>query len=85
MDEQYIYCLGNITCLALLLKIGQMAKLNGLFNNINLNRQIKASEMLVAPRISEYFLKLKKIENLKFLKVWKILEHLKKLKPFGKF
>ena len=39
--------------------------------------QIKTSEMLVAPRISEYFLKFWKFKNLKILKIWKILEHLK--------
>ena len=53
--------------------------------------EIKASEMLVAPWISEYFLKFKNLEIRKFGKfgkfwnIWKILEHLEKFRTFGKF
>ena len=49
---------------------------------IRITLSIKASEMLVAPRISEYFLKFKK---LKIWKIWKILENLENLENFGKF
>ena len=53
--------------------------------------RINASEMLVAPRISEYSLKFIKLEIWKILEfwifwnIWKILEHLKNLEQFIKF
>ena len=56
--------------------LNKLTKL-GRYDRYTIEGLIKASEMLVAPRISEFFLK--------FWNIWKILEHLEKFLEFGKF